>query len=229
VRRVRRAYELQFRQCLEQLGARKIDAGIPQLFARAERRAAREGISPAHALVQLAEEIGARARGLRSRWQPPAGEPTARPRFWCDSGLGGLARWLRATGHEAFWAPRIPDSTLLHQAQEQGGVIITTDSLLMERRCVRTGLVQVLWLPPALAVGEQLAVVFRRFRLRLEEPRCMNCGGQLRRVDKEAVRERIPPRTYRWLDEYFVCCQCDQLFWHGTHWRNIQAQLHKVG
>ena len=27
----------------------------------------------------------------------------------------------------------------------------------------------------------------------------MSCGGELRPGDKEALRERIPPRTYRWL------------------------------
>jgi uncharacterized protein with PIN domain len=41
----------------------------------------------------------------------------------------------------------------------------------------------------------------------------MSCGGELLKGDKEALRERIPPKTYRWLGEYFVCGRCGKLFW----------------
>jgi len=53
----------------------------------------------------------------------------------------------------------------------------------------------------------------------------MNCGGTLARGSKEALRDRIPPRTFRWLDEYFVCTSCGKLFWHGTHWEKIRHEL----
>src|SRR6266480_3277762 len=66
------------------------------------------------------------------------------------------------------------------------------------------------------------------FRLAVREARCMTCGGELRPVEKECVRERIPPRTWCWLDEYFVCARCNQLFWHGTHWRKIGVQLARL-
>jgi uncharacterized protein with PIN domain len=57
----------------------------------------------------------------------------------------------------------------------------------------------------------------------------MSCGGELRPVDKAAVAARIPPRTARWLDDYFVCARCNQLFWRGTHWQRIQAKLRALG
>ena len=71
--------------------------------------------------------------------------------------------------------------------------------------------------------------MFREFGLTQGEPRCMSCGGELRRVEKEALRDRIPPKTYRWIEEYFVCARCDHLFWRGTHWTRIQQQLRLVG
>ena len=49
--------------------------------------------------------------------------------------------------------------------------------------------------------------------------------GELRAVNKDAVLERIPPKTARWLDEYFVCNSCGQLFWRGTHWREVQGRI----
>ena len=45
------------------------------------------------------------------------------------------------------------------------------------------------------------------------------------RLLEEALRERIPPRTYRWLDEFFVCGRCHRIFWHGTHWQRIAGRL----
>ena len=75
----------------------------------------------------------------------------------------------------------------------------------MERRLLRDRIIPAFWLPPTLSIPEQLALVFREFGLTLRGPRCMSCGGELRRGSKEALRERIPPRTYRWLDEFFVC------------------------
>jgi len=149
------------------------------------------------------------------------------PTFLCDAGLGGLARWLRAAGYETFWQPDIDDAELLREAQRLRATILTTDSLMMERGVLRDGIIPAFWLPPTLTIGEQLALVFREFRLALREARCMTCGGELRPVEKECVRERIPPRRWRWLDEYFVCARCNQLFWHGTHWRKIGVQLAK--
>jgi uncharacterized protein with PIN domain len=56
----------------------------------------------------------------------------------------------------------------------------------------------------------------------------MNCGGELQPRDKEALQERIRSRTYRWLDEYFICGRCGQLLWRGTHWLRIQKQLSQL-
>jgi uncharacterized protein len=53
----------------------------------------------------------------------------------------------------------------------------------------------------------------------------MRCGSELRSVPKQEVEARIPPRTARWKDEYFVCVGCDRLYWQGTHWQRIAARL----
>ena len=145
--------------------------------------------------------------------------------FVCDAGLGGLACWLRAAGYEARWSPEIDDDTLLGEAREQSATLLTTDSMLLERRVIRDGAIPTVWLPPTGSAAEQLALVFRELHLSPRAPRCMSCGGELRLVDKAAVAARIPPRTARWLDEYFVCARCDQLFWRGTHWQRIRARL----
>jgi hypothetical protein len=85
-----------------------------------------------------------------------------------------------------------------------------------------------LWLPPTLSIPEALAFVFHEFSLKARQPLCMSCGGELRRESKEALREQIPPKTFKWLDEYFVCSRCGKLFWKGTHWNRIAEELRKM-
>ena len=217
--RIRRGYEARFRALLRQARARRLDQGVEWLVGQARDLSAREGIALAEGLARVYERSAAR------RTAPKVNTDPLPIRFFCDSGLGGLARWLRAAGYEAAWQPHIADDELLRQARTLPATILTTDGMLMERRLLRDGIIPSFWLPPTLSIRQQLALVFREFGLTLREPRCMSCGGELRPASKEALRDRIPPRTYRWRDDYFVCCRCDKLFWHGTHWQRIVSTL----
>jgi uncharacterized protein len=227
--RIRKAYEARFRALLLRLRARRLEQGVAWLTAKARERSPRAGVPVTQAQGDLYERL----REQVNRWQlralpfaeppkPASGGAAPAPRlFLCDAGLGGLARWLRAAGYEALWLPELDDAAVVQKARELRATLLTTDSLLMERKVVRDGAVPALWLPPTLTKEQQLALVFREFGLAVLAPRCMRCGGELRRVEKETMRDRIPPKTWLWQDEYFVCCRCDQLFWHGTHWRKI--------
>ena len=220
--RIRRGYEDRFRALLRQARARRLEQGVQWLAAKARRLSARDGLALADALAQVYERLAAR------KFFQPSAPGSASTHFLCDAGLGGLARWLRAAGYEAAWRPDIDDDELLRAARSMGATILTTDAMLMERRLLRDRIIPVFWLPPTLSIPEQLALVFREFGLAVRGPRCMTCGGELHRAGKEALRERIPPKTYRWLDEFFVCARCDKLFWHGTHWHRIMGTLSAI-
>lgn len=220
--RICKAYETRFRWLLQHAGARRLDQGVQWLVDKARQQSARDRIPLAEALTRVYEDLVAR---------PPFRQVNSLPpplRFFCDAGLGGLARWLRAAGYEALWQEGIDDSVLLREARKVSATILTTDSMLMERRLLRERIIPAFWLPPTLSIAGQLALVFREFGLAERVPRCMSCGGELRRGDKEALRERIPPRTYRWRNEYFICSRCGKLFWYGTHWERIVAVLKSV-
>jgi len=220
--RILKAYETRFRWLLQQVHTRRLEQGVNWLVEKARRLSTSSGISAADALTAIYEELAAK-RAFRNSPRP------FRPGlFFCDAGLGGLARWLRGAGYDARWQEGIDDAELLRKAREIPAVVLTTDSMLMERRVLRDRAIPSLWLPPTLNIAQQLGIVFREFGLVRLAPRCMRCGGELRRGDKQALRERIPPRTYRWLDEYFICTRCGQLFWHGTHWLRIKNELDAV-
>lgn len=234
MRRIAKTYRARFCALLRQVRARKLDWAVAWLAARAERIRVTEGVVAEVALMRVVERVRCRLEAWQARVQtrPDAASSSAPSEpdrhFICDAGLGGLARWLRAAGYRAVWRPQWDDATLLAEAQRTGATLLTTDSLLMERRLVRDGVIPALWLPPGLRPAQQLQQVLQHLRLRLLPPRCMSCGGRLQAADKDALHNRIPPRTYAWRDHYFVCEGCGKLFWHGTHWERIQQQLHQL-
>ena len=221
--RILKAYRTRFHKLLQVAGARRVAPGVDWLVAKAGRLSVDGRVPFPDALSSVYEELAqrpwARARIPRRPHRP---DDLA---FFCDAGLGGLARWLRAAGYQAWWESGIADEQLLERAGRMGLTVLTTDSMLMERRLLRDGVIPALWLPPILSITEQLERVFREFSLCLGAPRCMSCGGALAKTDKRELEDRIPPKTRRWLDDYFVCTRCSKLFWHGTHWLKIAGRL----
>lgn len=226
-----------FRSLLWRIRARPLAERVAQLVEEvaglvAQGRAADEALVGVYgrARVEVVERL--LARGTR-RWARIVETTIARlppqlgPDFHCDAGLGGLARWLRAAGYDAAFWPGIDDDDLLRKMIGGGVVLLTSDRRLTERGVIASGAVPALLTPIQFKKLEQFAFVRDQLELPLKAARCMACGGRLSAVAKEAVRERIPPRTYPWLDEYNLCQRCGRLFWQGTHWQRIQAGLQR--
>ena len=166
--RIGKGYEARFRALLQQAAARRLEEGVGWLVKKAERSSARDGMPMAEALRGVCDELRAKAAFGKK-------DSGARAiRFWCDAGLGGLARWLRAAGYDALWQSDIADDALIREAREAAATIQTTDAMLMERRLLRERVVQSFWLPPTLAIAEQLGLVFREYGLKVGQPRCMS-------------------------------------------------------
>jgi hypothetical protein len=142
--------------------------------------------------------------------------------------LGGLARWLRAAGYDASWHDGIGDTELVRLAREEGRTLLTADNGIFLHAAVRDGKVPALLVPLRLSPEEQLAHVLAELKLPLAEPRCMACGGKLVDVPREQVRDRVPARTYAWLEQFWQCVRCGRVFWHGSHWQRIEQTLRQA-
>jgi len=225
-------YRERFRALLARVQPRRLEFGVELLIERARARRDGFGVPLTQALSELYDATSAR---VEKRVQAmgacavggealPATAIADPPRFVCDASLGGLARWLRAAGYETVRVAGGGDLAL-GEARRTGSLLVTSDAGMLERRVVADGSVPALHVAVGTGPLEQLRLVMRWRGLRLREPRCMSCGGALRAVPKEKVSERIPPRTARWRDEYFLCAGCGRLFWQGTHWERIAERL----
>ena len=159
---------------------------------------------------------------------PSQGDSQAAIQFACDAMLGGLARWLRAAGYDASWKADVGDWELVRLSLREGRILLSSDTGIFRIGIVRDAEVPALFIPHGLSKQEQLVFVLGRLDLPLREPRCMACGGPLAEVPKEQVRERVPPRTLAWLQQFYECGRCRRIFWQGTHWRRIANQLENL-
>jgi uncharacterized protein len=226
--RIQKAFDRRFRELFAELGARDREKGLAWIHQRAQQLLQSGTPTLSHAYTEIAINLLERTQPFRTRRSPPNPScfQSTPLRLHCDAGLGGLARWLRASGCEAFWQQDISDADLVRQTQQRGGILLTTDSMLLDRRPIVRGEIRALWVPPTLTIHEQLRYVRAELNLpHTDESRCMRCGGALIQINKEQARSRIPPRTYKWLNDFFECTHCHQLFWEGTHWQRIQSEL----
>ncbi len=155
-------------------------------------------------------------------------ETSGTPRFACDAMLGSLARWLRAAGYDAFWQAHIDDWDLVRLALREGRVLLSSDTGIFKIGIVRDGEVAAKLVPHGLGRRGQLTWVLDQFRLPLRTPRCMACGGPLAPRTRDQVRGRVPEQTFAWLEQYEECARCGRVFWQGTHWRHIAAELEQA-
>ncbi len=109
-------------------------------------------------------------------------------------------------------------------ALEAGRVLLTSDRGFLERKPVRDEEVSLL-VVPHLPLEDQLRLVAESFDLARRPSRCMECNGELKTVQADAVAERVPPGVIRYHQSFFRCRGCDRVFWHGSHWERIRGRL----
>ena len=141
--------------------------------------------------------------------------------FIADLNVGRLAKWLRVIGYDTVFIPELDDADLVLRAMEEQRVLLTKDARLMERRLIATGKAKGL-LVRGDKVQEQLRFVVERLELSPSGhlfSRCIECNTPL---------EKVPPFVYQTQEEFALCVKCGKIYWQGTHWRNMRAELERI-
>jgi uncharacterized protein with PIN domain len=137
--------------------------------------------------------------------------------------LARLARWLRLCGVDITFDKMLGGAELLHAARGEGRLVLTRDKRL------RTA-------PDALyltseRVREQLREVLHRFAIdpnRSAFTRCSRCNSLLREVNRETVREQVPPYVFMSQERFSRCPDCARIYWRATHPERIKAELSRL-
>lgn len=148
------------------------------------------------------------------------------PTFVIDSNLGRLARYLRMLGFDCLYSNTYTDKTIATIASEQHRTVLTRDRTLLRRKVITHGYF-VREVRPRFQVKE----VLTRFDLtRLIQPftRCINCNGELAKVEKQAVIHLLEPKTKKYYDSFKQCSGCQQIYWKGSHHQRAMALINEL-
>jgi uncharacterized protein with PIN domain len=145
---------------------------------------------------------------------------SAPPRFLLDIHLGTLARRMRLLGLDtAYESPDIGDAALAARSGAESRIMLSRDRGLLHRRELFAGAFVYSTSP-----ARQLDEVLTRFVPRLAPwTRCTACNGELRKVAKEDVLDRIPSGTGRTYETFAECTVCGRAYWRGAHAESLDS------
>jgi len=139
---------------------------------------------------------------------------TAPPRFACDVMLGRTAKWLRILGFDTFYDNRAGDKELKQLCLREFRVLLTKDVAL--HQAMPTGTSRLVE-----SVHPRQQLVELSSALHLEDfdlpPRCSVCNGELAAIEKESLRDLVPPYVFRTQSSFQRCSLCRKIYWPGTH------------
>ena len=146
-------------------------------------------------------------------------------KFLCDRMLARLCRRLRAAGYDTEFArPNEHDGALLARAIRENRLLLTCDRKMFERRYA-VGNVIVL---PSNGLDETARALMQEREIDwLLEPfsRCLMDNARLRAARSDEL-DRMPQRARTiGSPDVRVCPRCDRLYWPGSHYRRMRAQL----
>lgn len=147
-------------------------------------------------------------------------------KFFADAMLGTLARWMRTLGYDVLYESGIEDTELLLKAAEEGRIVLTRDTLLMKRRLAKGRAVFI----ESGDLGGQLRQVAAMFPIDSDKllTRCLRCNARLARVEKEAVKEKVPPYVFATQSEFSSCPACGRVYWGATHRARMLEELKRL-
>ncbi len=143
-------------------------------------------------------------------------------KFFADSMLGSLARWLRIMGYDTKYDKNMADIDLAIMAKLESRAILTRDRELA--RAPNAFLVE------SDVLDEQLSAVAEKYGLgfRESETRCSGCNGELIDTPKGEVMGKVPDGAFSNNDKFWRCASCGKLFWKGSHWIGITERLERL-
>jgi len=147
-------------------------------------------------------------------------------KFILDVHLGKLARILRLLGFDTFYENDYDDKVIVQIAEAEKRIVLTRDVNLLKHKSITMGY----WLRSQFA-EEQLKEVAGRFKLNGKfKPfeRCVECNGKIIRVEKEAVIDKLLPKTILYYHDFFQCTCCKRIYWRGSHYEQMLQFIERM-
>ncbi len=153
-----------------------------------------------------------------------------RKKFIVDAMLGDLAKWLRILGYDTLYSKSYTDKQIISIAKSSERIIVTMDrGLCIMARKKNISCVTI----ENYDIRDRLAEISVKTNIPLiadpSRSRCPVCNGTLKPIyDKSIVKDRVPPKALESNKVFYVCIRCGQVYWEGSHWKNIRRVLEEA-
>ena len=153
-----------------------------------------------------------------------ATQPQIEPTFFVDAMLGNIAKKLRLMGYDTKYFSDIEDESLIQIAKKDNRIVISRDEDLV--RISTKNDVNGIFIHSDKEV-EQFHEILDYLNLETveisgEKARCPNCNSKTESIDKKNIYQKIPQKVLDYNEKFWICKNCDQIFWEGTHIQNLQ-------
>jgi uncharacterized protein with PIN domain len=144
-------------------------------------------------------------------------------KFYADSMLGKLARFLRFLGYDTLYRSEETVEKMLETSFENNRIVLSKSKDIVNK-CNKLG-VESLFIPIN-DIGYQLKMLCDVLHLELSIPplntRCSVCNNELIEKNKQEIINLIPKGTERHHDRFWQCSACGKIYWIGSHWKAIE-------
>lgn len=145
-------------------------------------------------------------------------------RFIVDAMLGKLTKKLRVFGYDSIYSSDTDDNEIINIAKKENRIIITKDSQLARQGIKnKVNVIEIIGNDEI----EQFLQINKKVKLGKcvasgKSSRCTACNGELKSIDKNIAKEKVPPRVLEQTNEFWKCKNCQKIYWEGTHIQNLQ-------
>jgi uncharacterized protein with PIN domain len=146
-------------------------------------------------------------------------------KFIVDNMLGKLAKWLRFLGYDTLYPKILNDKQLAQLSLAEDRVLLTRDKELASKKDIK-----VLYIISE-QLDDQLKQVILEFGLKLGDSaftRCPECNYMLKKIEKTDIEGKLPSGVIENQDKFWVCNNCEQYYWQGTHFTKIKDKLENM-
>ena len=146
------------------------------------------------------------------------------PKFFVDSMLGNIAKKMRLMGYDTLYFSHIEDELLIQTAKKENRVVISRDEDLI--RISQKNEVKSIFIQNKREI-QQFQEIMENLGIKMVEingnkARCPNCNSKTKSIDKKNISQKIPKKVLEYNEKFWICKNCNQIYWEGTHIQNLQ-------
>jgi len=152
------------------------------------------------------------------------------PAFFVDAMLGNMAKKLRLSGFDSQYFADIDDDKLIDSAKKENRIVVSSDEELI-KKTKKLGLKSI-YVTKKEEIEQFFEIIssinLKRIQINGTVARCPKCNSLTELVDKNTVKEKIAQLVIKLNDKFWRCKSCNQIYWEGTHIKNLQSFVGKI-